>query len=168
LTGLAAWWRCGDRRRWVGAALVGGALCGLHAAASLSGQLPAGHERGDFTITGRVIGLPDSEPRRTRFEFRVDDAPALPEFLRGRKLRLSWYENEWSDEPTRRHEIRPGAYWRLQVRLRGPRGLRNPGGFDSARHAMAARIAATGYVRAQEQAVQLRPPRGIDAWRDRI
>ncbi|WP_132986310.1 DNA internalization-related competence protein ComEC/Rec2 [Luteimonas terricola] len=168
LIGLAAWWRIRGRWRWAGALLAGFALCGLHAAASLGAQLPAAHERGDFTVTGRVTGLPEVETRRTRFQLRVDDDPALPEFLRGARLRLSWYENEWSDEPTRRHELKPGAEWRLQLRLRAPRGLRNPGSFDSERHAMAARIAATGYVREQAAAEQLRPPRGIDAWRDGI
>ncbi|MGY0611504.1 DNA internalization-related competence protein ComEC/Rec2 [Luteimonas sp. A501] len=168
LVGLAGWWRLRSRWRWAGAMLVGFALCGLHAATSLGAQLPAEHERADFTVSGRVIGLPENELRRTRFQLRVDDDPALPEFLRGAKLRLSWYENDWSDELTRRHELQPGATWRLQLRLRAPRGLRNPGGFDSERHAMAARIAATGYVREQATAEQLAPPRGIDAWRDRI
>jgi competence protein ComEC len=166
--GLVAWWRIRGRGRWVGAALAGFALCGLHAAASLGAQLPPMHERGDFIVTGRVIGLPEDEPRRTRFQLRVDDDPSLPDVLRGKRLRLSWYDNDWSDEPTRRHELRPGAHWRLHLRLRAPRGLRNPGGFDGERHAMAARIAATGYVREQAAAEQLLPPRGIDAWRDRI
>lgn len=166
--GVLAWWRIRGRRRWLAAALAGFALAGLHAAASLAGQLPAEHERTDFTVSGRVIALPEHEPRRTRFHFRVDDDPALPEFLRGAKLRLSWYENEWSDEASRRHELEPGAAWRLQLRLRAPRGLRNPGGFDAERHAVAARIAATGYVRGQAGAERLGPPRGIDAWRDRI
>ena len=148
--------------------LAGFALCGLHALASLGAQLPAEHERADFTISGRVIALPQDEAQRTRFQLRVHDDPALPEFLRGAKLRLAWYENAWSDEPTRRHELQPGAEWRLQVRLRAPRGLRNPGGFDAERRAMAGRIAATGYVRDQATAEQLRPARGIDAWRDRI
>lgn len=166
--GVLAWWRVRGRWRWLAAALAGFALAGLHAASSLGGQLPAEHERADFTVSGRVIGLPEDETRRTRFQLRVDDDPALPEFLRGAKLRLAWYENEWSDEPTRRHEVQPGAEWRLQVRLRAPRGLRNPGGFDGERHAMAARIAATGYVREQATGEELRPARGIDAWRDRI
>ena len=168
LPGFVAWWRVGGRWRWGGAALVGFALCGLHAAMSLAAQLPAEHERGDFTVTGRVMGLPEDEARRTRFQFRVDDDPALPEFLRGAKLRVAWYDNEWSDEPTRRYEIRPGAQWRLQLRLRAPRGLRNPGGFDAERHALASRIAATGHVREQATAEQLRPAGGIDAWRDGI
>src|SRR5690606_6893922 len=125
--GLAAWWRLRGRWRWAGAAIAGFALCGLHAAASLGAQLPVAHERGDFTLPGRVIGLPEHEARRTRFEFRVHDDGTVPEFLHGARLRLAWYENEWSDEPTRRHELAPGAEWRLQLRLRAPRGLRNPG-----------------------------------------
>ena len=168
LAGFLLWWRVSGRVRWGGAALAGFALCGLHAAASLAGQLPMAHERGDFSLSGRVVGLPDIEPGRTRFGFRVDDDPALPDFLRGARLRLSWYDNEWSDEVSRRHEILPGAQWRLQLRLRAPRGLRNPGGFDAERSALAARTVATGYVREQGSALQLAPPRGIHAWRDRL
>ena len=164
--GVGTWLRLRGPWRWGGAGLAGFALCGLHALSSLAGQLPAAHERGDFTVTGRVTGLPEPEARRTRFEFRVHEDPALPAELRGARLRLSWYDNEWSDEPSRRHELRPGAEWRLHLRLRAPRGLRNPGGFDSRRHALAARIAATGYVRDQQDARQLAPPRGLHAWRD--
>ena len=166
--GACAWWRVRGRWRWSGAALAGFALAGLHAATSLVGQLPAAHERADFTVTGRVIGLPVHEPRRTRFQLRVDDDATHPAFLRGARLRLSWYDDAWSDGASRRGELQPGASWRMQVRLRAPRGLRNPGGFDAERHAMAARIAATGYVREQASAERLAPPRGIDAWRDRI
>lgn len=166
--GLAAWWRAPGRWRWGGALLAGFALAGLHAGASLGAQLPVEHERGDFTVSGRVLGLPEDEARRTRFQLGVDDDPALPGVLRGARLRLSWYDNDWSDAPSRRHELRPGERWRLQVRLRAPRGLRNPGGFDGERHAMAARIVATGYVRGQADAQRLAPARGIDAWRDRI
>ncbi len=168
VAGCAGWWRMPGHWRWGGAAVAGFALCGLHALASLGGQLPAQHERGDFTVEGRIVGLPEAEARRTRFQLRVHDDPALPRALRGAKLRLSWYDNEWSDEPSRRHELRPGAEWRLQLRLRAPRGLRNPGGFDAERHALAARIAASGYVREQATALQLSPPRGLDAWRDRV
>ncbi|WP_132999519.1 DNA internalization-related competence protein ComEC/Rec2 [Luteimonas arsenica] len=166
--GMAAWWRLRGRWRWAGALVAGFALCGLHAGASLGGQLPASQARGDFTVSGRVTGLPEVDAKRTRFQFRVDDDPALPDALRGARLRLSWYDNEWSDEASRRYELQPGAEWRLQLRLRAPRGLRNPGGFDAERHAMAARIVATGYVREQATAEALQPARGIDAWRDRI
>lgn len=164
--GLIVWWHRRDHWRWAAAALFGFGLCGLHAAASLHAQLPPAHERDDFQVAGRVIGLPVHEARRTRFDLRVHDDPALPAFLRGARLRLSWYDSEWSDAPSRRGEIVAGGEWELRVRLRAPRGLRNPGSFDSEKHAMAQRVVATGYVRAPEHAVQRGRPRGIDAWRD--
>src|SRR5690606_25865760 len=151
-----------------GATLFGFAFCGLHAAAALADRLPAVHERGDSIVTGQVVGLPEVEAARTRFQFRVDDTPAMPEFLRGARLRLSWYDNDWSGEASRRHALDPGARWRLQLRLRAPRGLRNPGSLDAERSALAARTAATGYVREQQAAVRLAPPRGLHAWRDRL
>jgi competence protein ComEC len=164
--GLWSWWRPGLRRA-AGAALVGFGLCGLHAAASLAGQLPMAHERGDFPVEGRVVELPVHEARRTRFAFRVDD-DAGPPFLRGALLRLAWYDD---GKPPGRHtrvDIAPGSRWRFDVRLRAPRGLRNPGPLDSEKHAFARRVAATGYVRTPARAERLARATGIDAWRDRM
>ena len=166
--GLGLWWRGRGRVRWGGAFLAGLALCALHASAALAARLPVAMERSDVIVTGRVAGLPDPELQRTRFAFRVDDDPAHPEALRGRTLRLAWYDNSWSDAPSRRHELAAGERWRLPVRVRAPRGLRNPGGFDAERQVLAARITATGYVRDPGQAVELAGPRGLHAWRDRI
>jgi competence protein ComEC len=56
----------------------------------------------------------------------------------------------------------------MNVRLRAPRGLRNPGGFDGEKQALADRIAATGYLRDPLDARQLAPASGIDAWREHI
>ncbi len=140
--------------------VAGFALAGLHAAHALALQLPATPERVDATVEGRIIDLPLHEPRRTRFAFHVDDAdvPAL----RGRELRLSWYD----DDPVARARLRAGERWRLHVRLRAPRGLRNPGGADAEKHAMAQRLAATGYLRDPASARRLAPANGIDAWRE--
>src|SRR5690606_22825147 len=49
-----------------------------------------------------------------------------------------------------------------------PRGLRNPGTIDAEKRALAARIAATGYVRDPGTARELAPARGIDASRGRM
>lgn len=196
LPGLLAWpmsmvllvaggvcWRC--PRRWMtrrrgvlriaGAALVGFGLCGLHAANSLGRQLPLAHERGDFDIRGRVVELPWQEPARTRFVFVVDDHPGIAPFLRNQRLRLAWYDHDARrgqvpvdrGNARTRATIEPGSRWRLRVRLRAPRGLRNPGTLDSEKHAFAQRIAATGYVRDEASARRLSPASGIDAWRDR-
>lgn len=161
--GLFAWCRPG-RVRLLGACLAGLGLCGLHGIHALSVRLPPAHERADFALSGEVVGLPVHESARTRFEFRVDGGDAIPPFLQGRKLRLSWYDgHEGVDE--RRFEIVPGTRWRITARLRAPRGLRNPGWFDSEKHALSHRIAATGYVRTAQAPEREGMGGGIDAWR---
>lgn len=161
--GLAAWWRYGDWRRIAGALLLGFGLCGLHAAASLAGQLPQPLEGADVVVAGRIVELPLHETRRTRFLFRVDGTAAQPPVLRGRLLRLAWYD----DDPRPRARLRAGSRWQFTVRLRAPRGLRNPGAADGEKHAFAQRLAASGYVRRPQDARLLAPPAGVDAWRER-
>lgn len=169
LLALGAWlWTRRDWKRIAGASLLGFGLCGLHVAHALSQQLPLELERQDFVVTGRVVDLPADEARRTRFRLRVDDDAAVPEALRGRLLQLSWYDPYKAVEPSRRFELRAGSRWRFELRLRAPRGLRNPGVFDSEKTALARRVAATGYVRNPESARQLSGAGGVDAWRGRM
>lgn len=156
------------RWRAAGAALLGFGLAGLHAAATLAGQLPSELENAERVLTGRVVGLPQSEARRTRFRLRVDEAAAMPAALRGKTVQLSWYDDFGAVAPGPRIALSAGEHWRLHVRLRAPRGLRNPGGFDSEAYALAQRIAATGYVREPGNARPLSPPTGLDAWRERL
>ena len=54
--GAWGWARCGDWRRVAGALLVGAALFSLHAAWTLSRQLPPDMERGDFALSARYTG----------------------------------------------------------------------------------------------------------------
>src|SRR5690606_3027198 len=167
LLALGAWlWTRRDWKRAAGACLLGFGLCGLHVAHAPSQQLPPELERHDFVVTGRVVGLPADEARRTRFRLRVDDDDAVPGVLRGRLLQLSWYDPYRAVEPSRRFELRAGSRWRFELRLRAPRGLRNPGVFDSEKTALARRVAATGYVRQADDARQLAGPHGVDAWRE--
>jgi len=167
VAGGIAWWRCRGWKRPLGALLAGFALFWLHVDSVLSRQLPPAQERGDFVISGRVAQLPEHEPQRTRFLFRVDRGDDQPAFLRGRLLRLSWYDARGGGD-SRRHDLAPGGEWRFTVRLRAPRGLRNPGWSDSEKHMLAARIAATGHVREVEPVQRLSPRGGIDGWRDGI
>ena len=162
----AWWWSRRDWRRILGACLFGCGLCGLHVAYALSQQLPLSLERQDVVVSGRIVELPANEPRRTRFMLQVDDAATVPPPLRGRLLRLSWYDEYKPIEPSRRFTLRSGSRWRFELRLRAPRGLRNPGVFDSEKSALARRIAATGYVRDPRHARQLSAASGIDAWRE--
>lgn len=163
--GLGLWTRS-DWRRVCGALLFGFGLCGLHAGHALSQQLPLSLERQDVVLSGHIVDLPTDEPRRTHFQLRVDDGDAQPKALRGRLLQLSWYDGYRQAGSPRRHQLEPGSRWRFQLRLRAPRGLRNPGVFDGEKSALAKGIAATGYVRDPQGARQLAPPRGIDAWRE--
>ena len=129
--GAALWLR---RRRGLllGALLCGFGLAGLHAGASLSGQLPVALEQHEFEVSGRVLDLPQHEPRRTRFVLRVDDAPEQAPALRGKRLQLAWYDDFKLPPGTSppRLRLHAGSRWRMAVKLHAPRGLRNPGGFD--------------------------------------
>nr|WP_255682040.1 DNA internalization-related competence protein ComEC/Rec2 [Luteimonas sp. BDR2-5] len=168
LAGGAFGWVRGRRWfRFAGALVVGAALCGLHAAHSLSLQLPASMARADVAISGRVVQLPVHEPQRTHFLFRVDADDAIPAALRGRLLRLSWYDDR-DDADSRRFDIAAGSDWTFTARVRAPRGLRNPGWFDGEKHAMARRIAAVGYVRSREPLARTATGQGVDAWRDAV
>ncbi|MGV8940134.1 MAG: DNA internalization-related competence protein ComEC/Rec2 [Lysobacter sp.] len=158
------WWRAG-RLRWLGPFLFGFALAALHAGHSLSIQLPVEWEKREVTVQGRIVELPDHQPRRTGFLLRVDPGQAQPEPLRGRLLRLSWYDLH-DGAGTGRDQLRAGQRWQLTARVRAPRGLRNPGGFDSEKHAFAGRLTATGYVRTPDTARLLAPARGLNAWRE--
>lgn len=166
--GLALWWRGPRWRRSAGALLVGLAWTGVHAGTVLSAQLPPQLEQREWQVSGRVVGLPQPEGRRTRFQFRVDDDPSQPAALRGKRLQLSWYDDFEATTPGPRTGLQAGSRWRVQVKVRAPRGLANPGGFDSERYAMAQRIAATGYLRNPEAAERLSPAAGLDAWREQV
>ena len=104
----------------------------------------------DLVVEGIVAGLPDEAPHGTRFLFRVErwpeDAPgaAWPD-----RLLLTWRDAEASgaNDVGKTGMLQPGQRYRLTVRLRRPRGLANPHGFDYAYWLLAAGVHATGYVR---------------------
>ena len=163
LGGCAAWLKV-RRHAWPGAMLAGAGWAALHAGWVMQAQLPPAFERQEASVVGTVVSLPEAEPKRTRFRFRVD-ADGQPEALRGRLLQLAWYDDFGATEPGPRAVVHAGSRWRFDLRLRTPRGLANPGGFDAERNALAQRISASGLVRGGER---IAPPAGIDAWRERI
>lgn len=158
-------WLSPSRWRWLGAALAGIGWAGLHATWSLGSQLPVAWEGRDAVVSGQVVGLPDPQARRTRFLLRVDDGERQPAPLRGRQIRLAWYDDFGATKPGPRMQLGAGERWQFEVRVRAPRGLANPGGVDAERHAAAQRISAMGYVRDATRARRLSPGGGIDAWR---
>ena len=118
----------------------------LNAHATIASRLPSALDGEDLVLTGRIASVPAVAPRRTRFDFDVENGLPHGE---GR-LRLSWYEGSRGDPP----ELVTGETWRLVVRLRAPRGIRNPGGFDYETWLFRHGYAGQGYVRARDPRVR--------------
>lgn len=118
------------------------------AALRLADTLPAELEGKDVELVGQVVALPERSAERTRFLFDVEgltfqgDAYPSPQ-----RVRLSWYQGAPA--------IKPGQRWRLTARLKRPRGMMNPGGFDYEAWLFREGIRATGYVRSGGQNQQL-------------
>ncbi|MDO5609585.1 MAG: DNA internalization-related competence protein ComEC/Rec2 [Pseudomonadota bacterium] len=169
LAGIVWAWRR-DRWRALGALLFGFALLCAQGSLRLSAQLPAAMESAELELRGRVLSLPEHDERRTRFQFRVDDDASMPAALRGRVLRVAWYapRGRAASEPELRRQIKAGEGWRFDLRLRAPRGLRNPGGFDGERQMLLEGVAATAVVRSPESAERISAARGLQAWRERM
>ena len=140
------------RARWLGFVLLGAAWTMLRADVALSHRLAPELEGEDVVVSGSVHGLPRVQDDGTRFELDVREAQhaGAPFALDGR-VRLSWYEGA--------PELAACAQWRLHLRLKRPRGMIDPGGFDFERYALEQGIVATGYVRDSDDNQQL----GADA-----
>ena len=132
-----------SRVRGVGWGLLGAALCVLHAQCYLDARLRA-DEAGEYRIVVAVVGLPSHDEQSTRFEARVLDAGTAPARLLGERIRFVRYDNAWN--------TMPGDVWAVRARLRAPRGLANPGGFDAERYAAQRGLVATGIVTRAEPA----------------
>lgn len=87
-------------------------------------------------IQGSVISIPNSNAHKTQFQFLVDTLEGKPQNI---PLLLAWYNHP--------PEIHAGEHWQLEVKLKQPHNLRNPGSFDYASWLAARHIAMQGYVR---------------------
>ena len=120
---------------------------------ALDDRLPAALDGRTLWLEGRVSGLPDVADGVVRFQ--LEDAVAR-RYRLPQRMRLAWY-----DGPS----MLAGEHWRLAVRLKRPRGLANPQGFDYEAWLLAQRIGATGTVKMGER---LRQAKGLLSWRDGI
>ena len=101
----------------------------------MENQLPESMEGKLITVEGQIIGIPQRDDRKVRFDFKViKPLDTLPD-----KVRLSWYFPKQS--------LRAGQSWRFTVKLKKPHGRFNINGFDYERWLMINNIGATGYVR---------------------
>jgi competence protein ComEC len=157
------------RSRLAGCVVLGFAWCALRAGIALDARLPALLEGSDFDVVGVVADLPLRRTDATRFLLRPELVRlAGKEIELAGDLRVSWYGRVPSD-------LDACSRWQLRLRLKRPRGLVNPGGFDAERQALERGIVATGYVREDAgnarvgavgaciDGVRARIARGIDA-----
>lgn len=115
--------------------LLGALWAILFAMNRLSDRLPESLEGINIPVKGIVVGLPEQDEKRVRFDLFVSESGRdVPS-----KIRLSWYYP--------RHEVRAGQQWTFTVKLKRPHGNLNPGGFDYERWLFKEGIGATGYVR---------------------
>ncbi|QYZ68123.1 MAG: DUF4131 domain-containing protein [Gammaproteobacteria bacterium (ex Lamellibrachia satsuma)] len=125
--------------RFLSALLAGGLWAFLFAWLQLSQAMPLSLEGETLIVTGVVASLPKQTSSINRFEFELEAVQSKrgSESLQGR-VRLNWYRFDGT--------LLPGQRWQLQVRLKRPRGLQNPAGFDYGKWLYSRRIRATGYV----------------------
>ncbi len=152
------------RLRPIPCALLGILWASMWGHWSLHHRLPIGLDKTDYLVTGTVRDLPRMDPLRSNFYLDIHrlqplqpggSTPAL------HRLRLGWYQSP---------QLEPGQVWQLQVRLRAPRGLSNPGGFDYPGWLLSEGVSATGYVRSAAANRLLKDHTGIsiERWRFRL
>jgi competence protein ComEC len=111
-----------------------GALLYFVAAQQLVGsRIPADIAGDSIVVRAEVLGFPSVDGKASSFLVRPIDDERLPE-----KIRLSWFAAQVA--------VGNGDIWQLEVRLRRPRGTRNPGGFDYEAWLFREHIGAVGYV----------------------
>jgi len=142
VTGALATWRLGVR------GLVLSILAGLPvvivvvtSASVLRDRWPEERAQEEVEVTGELCDFPRVQPGSWRFvldteaESRARGVPA--------RVLVSWYDSSMRPAAV----PQPGQRWHLRLRLRRPRGLVNPGGFDYERWLFAQGIGATAWVR---------------------
>lgn len=113
--------------------LVGITLFALAAATVVDSRLPARFAGDSVVARIRVADFPRRRGRTMSFMAESLESDYLPA-----RIRLSWYEPA--------ADVHLGDVWELEVRLRRPRGNRNPGTFDFESWAFRERLGAVGYV----------------------
>ncbi len=86
-----------------------------------------------IVVDARVADFPRQNGSTVGFVAEVGTNPWVPS-----RIRVSWFEPD--------QVVRFGDVWRLELRLRRPRGSSNPGDFDYEGWLFRERIAATAYV----------------------
>ncbi|APV52457.1 DNA internalization-related competence protein ComEC/Rec2 [Betaproteobacteria bacterium GR16-43] len=143
-------------------ALLGIGLGAWRAELRLADALPFEWEGRDVEVTGLVASLPQPGERGTRFAFDVESVATQGAIVPPR-VALTWYvDRPRADRETLPPRLVAGERWRLTVRLKRPRGLANPHGFDFEAWALERGLRAGGYVRSKESPARLAAR--VDGW----
>ncbi len=124
----------------------------------LEQMLPEELNQHTFMVEGRVTGLPQHGVANQRFHLHITDitvetgSVTALQNMQGKKIALSWRKNQAiQKEKGSAPNVHSGDIWRLNVKLRRPRGFVNPGGFDYQLYLLQNNVMATGYVRENAQ-----------------
>ncbi len=109
----------------------------------LADRWPADRAGTDLEVTGSLCEFPRQQPGSWRFVLISDSVSR--ELGAPARLLVSWYDSVPFPDTG---GPQPGETWQLNLRLRPPRGLANPGGFDFERWLFSREIGATAWVRA--------------------
>lgn len=116
---------------------LGMALSTFRAHQILSWTLPSVWENQIITVLGVITSLPKTHQNQTSFDFQLQKIEGQAQ---NAKIRLTWQQ---VGNPS----LHVGELWQLQVKLKKPHGLRNPGGFDYEKLLFMQGIRATGSVK---------------------
>ncbi|MDJ0905558.1 MAG: DNA internalization-related competence protein ComEC/Rec2 [Woeseiaceae bacterium] len=109
----------------------------------IDARIAAPYVGDSIVVEARVAEFPRRNGPTVSFVAQVGANPWVPS-----TIRVSWFEPG--------QVVRLGDVWRLELRLRRPRGSSNPGGFDYEGWLFRERIAATAYVVAGQRNLLLR------------
>lgn len=156
----------------IGAAfLIGIAWTALHGQMALDRRLPVVAQGSAVVVDGRIIEVVSTDAARAKFTLRAEQVtapPASEQRLASWRwqqcnISVSWYRPGQSRRPL------AGERWRVALKLRQPRGLRNIGGYDSEHQAMRSKRCASAYVRAGNLPMQLPGTQwSMHRWREDI
>jgi competence protein ComEC len=148
--------------------VVAGGLSGFGTAAwraevRLADALPVEWEWRDVEVVGVIASLPQWSEKGVRFVFDVERVMTAGAHLPER-VSLTWYaeRGKGGSDDVAPPAVKAGERWRATVRLKRPRGLANPHGFDFEPWALERGIRATGYVRSREGTERLAAQ--VDGW----
>jgi len=128
--------------------LLGLSLAGGQAQAWLERVVPLAMTGAEVTVVGVVASLPDHSPRRTRLVLRVTEILDAPPEFRAERLRVTVFPAK--------PRLEAGDVLRVNLRLRPPRGLHNPSGFDYAAWLYRERIHGLASLRGEPEWLEVK------------